>query len=123
MRASKNELPVMLEAGPAVIRGAKDWGDLRVTHVSVPAGTDFGPLLRGLKDDLCQAPHWGYIVKGRLRLTYAGGSEEVLREGDLYYMPAGHTGVAEEDLEFVEVVPHEGHQQFLENAQKNLAAV
>jgi hypothetical protein len=37
MRASKNELPLMLEAGPASIRGA-DWGDLRLSVVSVPAG-------------------------------------------------------------------------------------
>ena len=47
MRASKNELPIMLQAGSATIRGA-DWGELRAALVSVPAGTDFGPLLKGL---------------------------------------------------------------------------
>ena len=36
--------------------------------------------------------------------------------------PSGHTGVAEEDLEFVEILPSEGHEQFLANARANLAA-
>src|SRR3990170_7148398 len=113
MRATKNELPILLEAGPASIRGA-DWGDLRLCVVSVPAGTDFGPLLRNLPNDRCQAPHWGYVLKGRLRIQYASG-EEVLRAGDFYHMPPDHTGIAEEDTEFLEIVPREAHQAFLHN--------
>lgn len=120
MRASKDELPVLLEAGPASVRGA-DWGGMRAAVISVPAGTDFGPLLKGLPDDRCQCPHWGYVMKGRLRITYAD-REETLRAGDIYYMSAGHTGVAEEDTEFLEVAPPEQHQQFVENALRNLAA-
>ena len=67
-----------------------------VRCVSVPAGTDFGPLLRNLPEDRCQGPHWGYVLKGRLRIQYASG-EEVLSAGDFYHMPPGHTGIAEED--------------------------
>lgn len=67
MRASKNELPGVLEAGPATVR-ARDCGDMRVAIISVPAGTDFGPLLKGLPDDLCPCPHWGYVMKGRLQI-------------------------------------------------------
>jgi len=50
MRATKNELPVLLEAGLSTVRGV-DWGEMRVGVVSVPAGTDFAPLLSGLPDD------------------------------------------------------------------------
>lgn len=121
MRATKDELPIMLEAGPASIRGA-DWGEMRVSVVSVPAGTDFAPLLRNLPDDRCQGPHWGYVLKGRLRIQYASG-EEVLNAGDFYHMPPGHTGIAEEDTEFLEIVPPDLHQQFLDNAHKNLQAM
>ena len=103
MRASKSELPVLVEAGAASVRGA-DWGGMRAAVVSVPAGTDFGPLLKGLPDDRCPCPHWGYVMTGRLRIAYAD-REEILHAGDVYYMPSGHTGVAEEDTEFLEIAP------------------
>lgn len=118
MRATKNELPVLLEAGPATVRGV-DWGAMRVGVVSVPAGTDFAPLLSGLLDDRCQGPHWGYVLKGRLRVEYAS-SEETVSTGDFIYLPPGHTAVAEEDTEFLEVTPVHLHQQFVDNALRNI---
>lgn len=120
MHATKSELPVMLAAGDASVRGA-EWGEMRVALVTVPAGTDFSPLLRGLPNDRCQGPHWGYVLKGRLRIQYADG-EETLSAGDFYYLPPDHTGIAEEDTEFLEVVPPHLHQDFLDAAARNLAA-
>ncbi|MBA4156176.1 MAG: cupin domain-containing protein [Gemmatimonadetes bacterium] len=121
MRASKNELPILIEAGPATVRAA-DWDGMRVVIVSVPSGTDFGPLLRGLPDGLCPCPHWGYVIKGRLQIQYADGGE-TLRAGDVFYLPPGHTGIAEEDTEFLEISPPDPHQRFVDNARRNLAAM
>lgn len=121
MHASKNELPIVVEAGLANVR-AMDWEKMRAAVVSVPAGTDFGPLLKGLPDDRCPCPHWGYVMKGRLRIQHAEG-EEILQAGDVYYLPPGHTGVAEEDTEFLEISPPDRHQHFVENANQNLAAL
>ena len=118
MRVSKNELPMLLEAGDATVRGI-DWEDMRVTIVSVPAGTDFGPLLKGHPNDECPCPHWGYVMKGRLNIQSEEG-EETLRAGDVFYLPAGHTGVAEEDTEFLEVSPPDKHQAFIDVAKRNL---
>ena len=98
MRATRDDLPILFRADPATVRGV-DWGGLRSMIISLPAGTDLGPMLKGLPDDLCPCPHWGYIIKGRIRITYAEG-EEVLRAGDLYYWPPGHTALVEEDVEF-----------------------
>ncbi len=95
---------------------------MRVTVVSVPAGTDFGPLLRGLPNNRCQGPHWGYVLKGRLRIQYGNG-DEVLNAGDFYYLPPDHTGVAEQDTEFLEVTPPALHQAFLDAAHRNLAVM
>lgn len=120
MHASKDELPMLVEAGEATIRGI-DWDEMRVAVVSVPAGTDFGPLLKGHPDDLCPSPHWGYVVKGRLNIQSEDG-EEMLRAGDVFYLPAGHTGVAEEDTEFLEVSPPDKHQAFVDMAHRNLEA-
>jgi hypothetical protein len=121
MRATREELPLLVEAGAASVRGA-DWDGMRVAVISVPARTDFAPLLQGLPNDRCQCPHWGYVIKGRLRITYAD-HEEVLQAGDFYHMPAGHTGVAEEDTEFFEVAPPDQHQAFVENARRVLASI
>lgn len=122
MHASREQLPLLLEAGPAQVRGS-DWGGQRVAIVSVPAGTDFGPLLAGLPEDRCQGPHWGYLIRGKLRVSYSNGDEETLTAGDFFHLPAGHTGFAEEATDFVEISDPGQHDQFLENARKNLASV
>ena len=100
MRATRDQLPVLFGEDPTAIRGA-DWGDLRAMVITLPAGTDLAPLLQGLPGDLCPCPHWGYVLKGRIRVRYAEG-EETLRAGDIFYLPPGHAPLAEEDAEFVE---------------------
>ncbi|MCA9830281.1 MAG: cupin domain-containing protein [Dehalococcoidia bacterium] len=122
MHAKRTDLEILVEAGPAKIRGA-DWGDMRVAVVSVPAGTDFSPLLKGLPNDRCQAEHWGYVIKGKLRIKHADDREEVLTGGDFYHMPAGHTGVAEEETEFLEIGEPQAYQQFVNNAKRVIAAM
>jgi hypothetical protein len=94
---------------------------MRLTVVTVPAGTDFAPLLKGLPNDRCQGAHWGYVTRGRIRIQYAD-RDEVLSAGDYFYMPPNHSGVTEEDTEFLEVAPPHQHQQFLDNARANLKA-
>lgn len=120
MRASRSELPVMFGEGEAAIRGA-DWGGMRAMVVSLPAGTDITPLLKGLPGDRCTCPHWGYVIKGRWRLISADG-EETLRAGDVFYIAPGHTAIVEEDVEFVELAPADEHQRVLQAVQQNAAA-
>jgi hypothetical protein len=119
MRATRDELEILFGEDPATIRGV-DWGDLRAMIISLPAGTDLAPLLQGLPNDLCPCPHWGYIIKGRIRMTYADG-EEFLRAGDLFYLPPGHTPFVEEDVEFVEFSPPAEHEAVLDVVKRNLA--
>lgn len=121
MRASRDELPILFGEEPAVIRGA-DWGGMRAMIVSLPAGTDLGPLLQGLPGNLCPCPHWIYVIKGRSRVTYADGSFEIQKAGDLCYLPAGHTAVVEEDIEFVEISRPEEHQPALDHLARVVAA-
>jgi len=56
---------------------------------------DATPLLKGLPDDRCQCPHWGYVVDGRLTFRYAD-REEVFEAGDAFYTPPGHVPVKHE---------------------------
>ncbi len=88
-----------------VINNISGWGNMTVAVNEMPAGTDFDILLEGLKDNMCPSPHWGYIIKGVLKMKYADGTEQILKEGDLFYMPPGHSGVVVEDLKMMDFSP------------------
>lgn len=120
MRATREELPILFGADPASIRGT-EWGGWRAMIISFPANTDLSPVLKGLPNDLCPCPHWGYILKGRIRVSYAD-EEEILRAGDLFYLPPGHTPLVEEDTEFIEFSQPDEHQAVLDVINSNLAA-
>lgn len=60
-------------------------------------------------------------VKGHREISSDEG-EETLRAGDVFYLSAGHTGVAEEDTEFPEVSPPDQHQAFTDVAHRTLEA-
>ena len=101
MRVKKEEIPVTMEAPSTRMRAISGYGGMTVAFNEIPAGTDFAPLLAGLKNNSCQCPHWGYIVDGSLRLKYDDGSSEVLTAGDVFYMPPGHTAIVEKDLKMI----------------------
>ena len=56
-----------------------------------------------------------------MRVTYAD-REEVVKAGDVVYMPPGHTSVAEEDFEWAEFSPPAEHDAVLETVVRNAAA-
>lgn len=65
----------------------------------------------------CHCPHWGYVIEGSMKVVYDGGSEELIRKGDVFYLPAGHMAIVQEDMkmidfnpshEFNEVITHVG---------------
>ena len=45
------------------------------------ADADLAPLFAGLPDDRCQCPHWGYVIKGKVKFTYADGHPRSVRGG------------------------------------------
>ncbi len=121
MRGSKEEVPTAVDSAGVVIR-LTEWGDMNVALETFPAGTDTEPIFKGLPDDRCQSPHWGYVLKGRVRVRYPD-REEVMGAGDAYYMEPGHTTVFDEDTEVVEFSPKGEYQKTLEVAQRNVAAM
>jgi hypothetical protein len=120
MRASVQEIPLEMQLDAIETRGI-EWEDQLVRHVDLPPGVDFTPLFVGLPGDLCQCPHWGYIVEGSIHLRYADGTEEVNRAGDVYYWPGGHTGWTDEGVVFVEFSPTEQIRPVLEHLAAQLA--
>jgi hypothetical protein len=75
-----------------------------VNFVTFRQDVDATPLLKGLPDDKCSCPHWGYVFKGRLTYLFAD-REEVFEAGDAFYLPPGHVPVAEAGSELVQFSP------------------
>src|SRR5436305_9781490 len=56
--------------GPLVDR-ADEFEPYAVDFMTFREDIDHRPLLKGLPDDQCQCPHWGYVFKGELVFHYA----------------------------------------------------
>ena len=83
------------EFGPVVDRSERARGYTVEFHV-VPRGhRRRRRCMKGLPDDRCQCPHWGYVVTGKVTFRYAD-REEVFEAGDAFYTPPGHVPVKHE---------------------------
>jgi hypothetical protein len=82
---------------------------------------DATPLFKGLPDDRCQSPHWGYVVRGRVTFRFAD-RDEVYEAGDAYYAPAGHVPLIAADTELVEFSPTEDYRRTMAVVAANLGA-
>jgi hypothetical protein len=75
-----------------------------INFVTIRQDSDLAPMLKGLPDDRCQCPHWGYVFKGKMTVRYAD-HDEVIGPGEAFYLPPGHTPAADTGTEFVQFSP------------------
>ena len=121
MKIRKEDIPTMMEAPGMIMRRLEGLGGMDVVFHELPAGTDFTPLLKGLPNDSCHCPHWGYIFEGAFRFVYDDGSEETYEEGDIFYAPSGHTAIVDRDLKFIDFSPTKAHGEVLANVGRVMA--
>ena len=76
--------------------------------------------LKGLEGDLCQCPHWGYIIEGKVTVGFADGHSEIASESDLFYWPPGHTVKAEKDTEMILFSPQHEHGEVISHVIEKL---
>ncbi len=111
MRATLTDLPVLFEL-PGFTSRLERWGELDVAVEALAGGRDATETFRSLPDGRCQCPHWGYMLKGRLRIRYPD-HEEVITAGDVWYMPPGHIPVVEADTENIVFSPAGEYQKVM----------
>jgi hypothetical protein len=127
MRITRDDVPVRIAAPGATARQQTEFGDatgygkMGGEYFSFKAGADITPLLHGLEGNLCQCPHWGYVLKGAITTTYASGDQEMAKERDLFYWPPGHTVKAEEDSELILFSPQKEHSQVIDHILGNIS--
>ena len=119
MRIAKENVDIKMEIPGAVIRQQTDFGDatgfgkISGEYFSLASGVDTAPLFQGLENDLCQCPHWGFVVRGQLTVTDAGGVQETVNANDLFYWPPGHNVKVEEDADIVMFSPQIEHSHVI----------
>jgi hypothetical protein len=110
------------EYGPVTDR-ADDVDGYTVNFVTFHEDVDATPLLKGLPDDRCQCPHWGYVISGRLKFRFAD-HEEVFEAGDAFYAPPGHAPVQHEPgTEIVQFSPAEELRETEAAMMRNMQAM
>lgn len=121
MRTTKESIPVKFAVPGATARQLTDFGDatgfgkIGGEYFSLAAGTDIAPLLQGLTDDACHAPHWGYVISGQLVISYTDGSEETCSGSDIFYWPPGHSVRVAEDAEVILFSPQAEHTHVMDH--------
>lgn len=127
MRIAKDDIPVRVSAPGAVARQKTEFGDatgfgaIGGEYFSMAAGTDLGPLLKGLEGDACQSPHWGYMISGEVVVSYADGTSETARGGDLFYWPPGHSVRVSVDADIVLFSPQHEHGMVMDHINAQIA--
>lgn len=115
MRVAKDKVDVRMEIPGAVIRqqllfgSASGYGQISGEYFTLAAGVDTAPLFEGLEGDMCQCPHWGYVLSGQITTTDAIGVQETVSTHDLFYWPPGHNVKVDADAEIVMFSPQYEH--------------
>ena len=110
-KASKETASKVEEMG--VMEGRyEELGGYTVGFEMFREDADAAPLMKGLPDDRCQSPHWGYVVSGRVTFSYPD-REEVCEAGNAYI----------DGTEVIEFSPTENYERTLEVIGKNMAAM
>lgn len=117
MRGSKADIP-MFSQFEGTLNWQIEWGGMNVSIETDRPGYDHASARVEVAADLCQCPHWGYVIKGSLWVRYKD-YEEVIQAGDVYYLAPGHQAALQEAGEVVEFSPANEYQKTLEITLQN----
>lgn len=121
MRIARSDIAPRITIPGATLRQhhgfgtVKGYDDVSCEFFSLAAGVDTTPLFVGLEGDLCQCPHWGYVLSGTVTTTDASGAAETVSAGDLFYWPEGHNVRVDTDAEIVMFSPQAPHDTVLDH--------
>ncbi|MDQ8703362.1 hypothetical protein RCO28_12815 [Streptomyces sp. LHD-70] len=116
---TRNDAPVTIEGDGVELRTQEVGGDMTVAFVTLPKGADLAPAVKGLPDDLCQCPHWGYLFKGRLKMRTKHG-DEIYEAGQAFYWGPGHAPEALEDCEYIDFSPTKEFTEVLDHVKAQM---
>ena len=117
-KVSKDSAAQHQDHGP-VEEWTEDVEGYTVNFVTFNVEVDSTPMLKGLPDDRCPCPHWGYVFKGRVTYEF-DDREEVHEAGDAFYVPGGHLQRADAGTEYLQFSPAAELREVSETIMKNM---
>jgi hypothetical protein len=117
-KVSKDSAAEHAEHGP-VEEWSEEVDGCAINFVRFAVEIDSTPLLKGLPNDRCPCPHWGYVFKGRVIYTFAD-REEVHETGDAFYVEGGHLQRADAGTEYLQFSPARELRTVSEAIAKNI---
>ena len=128
MRVAKEKVDVKMEVPGVVVRQTTDFGDatgygkISGEYFSLAEGVDTTDLFVGLDGNMCQCPHWGFVLKGQITTTNAAGVRETVKANDLFYWPPGHNVKVESDADIVMFSPQVEHNTVIDHMIEKTSA-
>jgi hypothetical protein len=128
MRLPKDDVPVRMSIPGAVVRLQTGFGStegfdtLSAEYFTLSAGVDTTPLFKGLDGDLCQCPHWGYVLRGQITTTDKTGAQETVQANDLFYWPPGHNVKVDADADIIMFSPQREHIVVIDHMIEKVSA-
>ena len=128
MKVAKEDVDVQMDIPGAKLRQKMNFGDatglgkISGEYFSLGAGLDSTDLFKGLEGDMCQSPHWGYVLRGQITTTDASGQQETVNANDLFYWPPGHNIRVDEDADFIMFSPQHEHTEVIDHLRSKVNA-
>ena len=126
MKVAKGNVDVQMDIPGAVLRQTKNFGDatgygkISGEYFSLSAGVDTTPLFKGLEGDLCNCPHWGFVLRGQITTTDARGVQETVKSDDLFYWPPGHNVRVDQDADIIMFSPQVEHTHVIDHMREKV---
>ncbi len=121
MKIAKDNIEIKMEIPGAILRQKTNFGDatgygkISGEYFSLSEGVDTTPLFVGLEGNVCDCPHWGYVIKGQLTTTDINGVQESVSANELFFWPAGHNVKVNADADFVMFSPQHEHTHVIDH--------
>jgi hypothetical protein len=75
MHSQLETLPIAMDTPGAKTFSQDGFGGMTATYWKM-SSLDSRPMLKGMPDGCCSCPHWGYMLKGSMKVVYNDGNEE-----------------------------------------------
>ena len=118
---TREDARIVIEGDGVEVRTSELGGGMTGAFFRIPEGADFRQALAGLDGDLCQCPHWGYVLSGRVKMHTPDG-ELTYGAGESFYWAPGHAPEALEDSVYVDFSPTDEFNHVLDHIKAGAAA-